>query len=124
MKVHVNTPCGEELLIPYDDQMTVQELQELVAKEHGVPAELQQLRTWHTRCTLSPDLNLYNVQKTQFRGDEMILDLLIPIHGGGDAAFNCGDFHPAIKILCLQCSCVSHWKDNQLCCMTCSCSIQ
>ena len=124
MRVKLTLPTGD-IVTYHTDELglrTIDQLQKYIADDQGFPVEQQSLRTSHTMKpvgTSSLDELLLN-----FKGDEIRLDLLVDLSGAGSSSCDVGNFEPAVKILCFQCSCTGEWKKNQLCCCRCSCSIQ
>merc|ERR1712137_5906 len=131
MIIKVKLPTGQELSYSLTDErysgiVTLGQLKQQIREDEGVPLELQQLRLTHTREGLTnTDDALTSIYKdTNFLGGELRLDMLYDLTGAANSHCDCGDFQPAVKILCLQCSCTGEWKNWQLCCAKCSCSIQ
>lgn len=127
MKVIVNLPYKSEIEIECEKEETVLELHQKIVSTEGIPLKNQILRMPHTKDLL---INRYEdtlgvvYNEGNYKGDTILLDLLIDLDGGAGAYFNCNDFDPTIKILCCTCGCVKEWKSQQLCCMKCGCTIQ
>lgn len=128
MRVSVALPSGDIVCYCTDELglQTIEQLQRYISDDQGFPVDRQILRTAHTMKTIDDincSINDFHKQ-ANFKGDEIRLDLLVDLSGAANSNCNVGDFEPAVKILCLQCSCTGEWKHNQLCCCKCKCSIQ
>ena len=128
MRVKVALPSGDVLCYPVESAEldTLENIRERISNEEGVPAEQQMFRTSHTLQQIT-DLSI-TIQdlheQGNFRGDEVRLDLIVDLSGAGSSNCDIGNFEPAVKLLCFQCSLTGEWKRNQLCCCKCNCSIQ
>ena len=56
------------------------------------------------------------------RSDSLTLRIMYNAHGGADVV-SCGDFAPALKLLCFECHLGGEWKQQQCCCLKVNCTV-